>query len=134
MAEPLLLQILMLLLAGLSRALSLLATVILIQLHNLLLAATPPTVVIITTAPFLQVLTAKTPHNMTLRTIFVLKAGDYQPEANNELLDTPPLSPLYIAGTTTMARSTVLAPAVTGGLLLRAIAAISTTCATAVVA
>ena len=51
--------------------------------------------------------------------IFVLKVGDSQPIVNKvALLDTPtpPLSPLYIAGTTAMARSAALAPAVTGGL------------------
>ena len=127
MAEPLLLQILMLRLAGLSRALSLLATVILIRLHNLLLAATPPTVVTTTSVQHLLVLTAKLLALITLPMIFALKAGDSQPITNKVvLLAMPPLSPLYIAGSTAVARSSILASAVAGGLLLRAIAAIST--------
>ena len=67
--------------------------------------------------------------------ISVLKAGDSQPITNNKvLLATPPLSPLYIAGTTSVARSAVLAPTVTGGLLLRTITTVSTACTTTVVA
>ena len=79
----------------------------------------------ITSVPHLQVLSVHKQNKM-LPTIFVLKVGDSQPIVNKvALLDTPPLSPLYIAGSTTMARSTLLAPTVTGGLLLRTIATIS---------
>ena len=79
----------------------------------------------ITSVPLLQVLSVHKPCKMPLM-ISVLKAGDYQPIANNEvLLVIPPLSPLYIAGATTMARSSILASAVTGGLLLRSIATLS---------
>ena len=126
----------MLLLAGISQILaSLLA--IAIQTHILLLAATPPTVVTTTSVPHLQVLTAKLHPPLTLPMISALKVGDSQLVANKVVLLVLlmcPLSPLYIAGTTTMARSTTLAPTVTGGLLLRTIATLSTTCSTAVVA
>ena len=85
------------------------------------------TVAITTSVPHLQVLTAKLHLPPILPTIFILKAGDSQPITNKVvLLAMPPLSPLYIAGSTAMARSAILAPAVTGGLLPRTIATIST--------
>ena len=83
--------------------------------------------VTITSVPLLPVLTAKILVLITLPTISVLKAGDYQHALNKAvLLAISLLSPLYIAGTTSMARFAMLAPAVTGGPLLRTVAAIST--------
>ena len=93
-----------------------------------------PMVVTITTAPLLLVLSVHKLCKM-LPMISVLKAGDYQRRVNLLVLPaTPPLSPLYIAGATSMARSATLAPSVTGGLLLRSVATLSVCCATAVVA
>ena len=91
-------------------------------------------VVTITIAPHQLALCAHK-HNKMPPMIFVLKAGDCQRGVNLlVLLATPPLSPLYIAGATSMARSATLAPSVTGGLLLRSVATLSVCCATAVVA
>ena len=73
---------------------------------------------------------------ITPLTISVLKAGDYQPTMNLGVLlalATYPLFRLLLAGATAVAGSTILATA-TGGPLLRAVAAISTTCTTMVVA
>ena len=66
----------------------------------------------------------------------VRKAGDCQLRLNLMallVLATYPLSRLLLAGATAVARSAILATA-TGGPLLRAVAAISTTCTTMVVA
>ena len=110
--------------------------------------ATPiPTVESITPATLLQVTgitsvqhllvqTAKTQHNMIPLMTSVRKAGDYQPTMNLEVLlvlATYPLFRLLLAGSTTMARSPILASA-SGGPLLRTIAAFSTACTTMVVA
>ena len=84
----------------------------------------------------LLVQTAKLQLLLTLPTTFALKAGDYQLRLNLMALmalATYPLFRLLLAGTTSMARSTLLASA-TGGPLLRAIATISTSCTTMVVA
>ena len=70
-------------------------------------------------------------------TTSALKAGDYQPTMNLMVLlalATAPLSRLFTAATTTMARSTLALRTATGGLLLRTIATISTTCTTAMAA
>ena len=92
---------------------------------------------IITTVQPLPELTAKTPHNMTLRTISVLKAGDCRHKVILLILEVPltsPLSPQLLAGTTVAPRrASLLAPTVTGGLLPRAVAAISTAWATTMV-
>ena len=105
-----------------------------IQTHILLLVATPPTVVTITIAPHLLVLSVHE-HNKMLPMISALKVGDSQPIVNKvALLAIPPLSPLYIAGATAMARSPIALDAGSGGLLLRTIAALSIFWSTTVVA
>ena len=92
-------------------------------------------VAIITIVQHLLVLSVAHLLHKMLPMISVLKVGDFQPITNKVvLLAMSPLSPLYIAGTTAMARSTLLAPTVAGGLLLRSLTAFSTACATTVVA
>ena len=91
----------------------------------------------ITSAPHLQVLTAKSQQNMTRPMIFVRLAGDYQLAVNLVallVLAIYPLSRLFTAATTVMARSAVALHTATGGPLLRAIATISTAWATTMVA
>ena len=91
--------------------------------------------VTITIAQHLLVLTVVALTPLTPPTISALKAGDYLHETNSlAFIATPPLSPLYIAGSTAMARSTVLTPTVTGGPPLRAVAVVSTAWATTMVA
>ena len=104
----------------------------LVVIHTLLAMYKIPAILLqvigITSVPHPQVLTAKHPVFMIPLMTSALKAGDYQHEVNKVVLEaTPPLSPLYIAGTTSMARSASLAPTVTGGLLLRTLAPVSTT-------
>ena len=108
------------------------------------LTPTPPLICIIrvirlrvlgiTTVQLQQELYVHEP-NKTHPTTSVLKAGDYQLTVNLvalPVLATYPLFRLLLAGSTPMARSTVLATA-TGGPLLRSLDTVSTTCTTMVV-
>ena len=98
-------------------------------------AAILPTAAITTIVPLQPGRSVVHPQRKMPPKTSVRRAGDYRPTMNRTALEaTSPLSRLSLVGSTTMARSRLLAPAATGGRLPRAIATASTTWATMVVA